>query len=348
MTDQAFVTSETSGGPGRKQGLRRTLGSVASIAIVFSSAGVSAGVYALFGFSLASSGPAFIWGWVLVGLGTCTLCLVWAELASHYPLAGVMYQWPRQLGTRAGGWWAGWMYLFAFLYTLCSIYLIAPTIVLPLFGWTSTTASRVEVAVLALIIAAVVNALPIHSIGSLTTVGTLAELLLIFGITVAVLIGGAHQPISVLGNTNGTGTTFSAWLPGFLAGGVFIGLWVMESFEVGGTVGEETIDAPRVAPRAILTGWGASFIVGLFLIFSFIIAIPHLATINNSATPILDIISGSLAPWVSKLYLVLLILVTIIGTNVIFTMVSRQIYGMARVGLLPCAKQLQHDLPHDR
>ncbi len=339
MIDQTVETVQAPHASGGR-GLRRTLGAVASVAIAFSAAGVSAGIYSLFGFSLASSGPAFFWGWILVGLGTGLLCLVWAELASHYPLAGVMYQWPRKLGTRTGAWWAGWMYLFAFMYTLCSIYLILPAIVLPLLGFASTTASRVEVAVIGLVIAAVVNVMPIHSIGKLTTIATVAELVLIFGITLATLIAGAHQNVSVLVNTNGTGATFGAWLPGFLAGGVFIGLWVMESFEVGGTVGEETIDAPRRAPRAILTGWGASFVVGLFMLFAFLIAIPHLGAITNSSTPVLDIVNGALATWVGKLYLALLLLVTVVGANVVFTMVSRQIYGMSRVGLMPFANQL--------
>jgi amino acid transporter len=223
---------------------------------------------------------------------------------------------------------------------LCGIYFILPSVLLPLFGIESTTGTRVGISLIALAVAAGVNVLSIHRLGSLTVIATVAELVVIFGITVATLIGGAHQSVSVLVDTNGTGSTFGAWLPGFLGGGVFIGLWVMQSFEVGGTIGEETIDAPRQAPRAILSGWGASFVVGLFMIVSLLIAIPDLGRITQSEQPVLDIVNGALAPWVGKLYLALLALVIILGANVIFTLVSRQIYGMARAGLMPLSEQL--------
>lgn len=327
------------------RGLHRTLGAVSSIAIAFSAAGVSAGVYSLFGFSLAMSGGAFIWGWLLVGLGTFFLCLIWAELASHYPLAGVMYQWPRRLTNRGVAWGIGWLYLFAMMYVLCGVYFILPAVLLPLFEIESTTAARLIVAGVALVVAAGVNVLQIERFGKLTVLATIAELVLIFGITLATLVGGAHQSLSVFTEGAEPGQSFSAWLPGFVGGGVFIGLWVMQSFEVGGTIGEETKEAHRQAPRSILSGWGASFVVGLFMIFSLVIAIPDMATIGESESPVLTIVESALAGWVGKLYLALLAVVIIVGANVVFTMVTRQMYGMARARMLPFSKQLMRTHP---
>ncbi|WP_328591582.1 hypothetical protein [Aeromicrobium chenweiae] len=101
------------------------------MAVAFSAGGVSAGVYSLFGFSLGSAGPAFLWGWVLVGLGTFLLCIMWSELSSHYPLAGVMYEWPRKISSAAASWWVGWVYLFAMMFQLAGIYFILPAVMFP-------------------------------------------------------------------------------------------------------------------------------------------------------------------------------------------------------------------------
>ena len=40
--------------------------------------------------------------------------------------------------------------------------------------------------------------------------------------------------------------------PLFIGAGVFNALWVLYTFENGGTLGEETVDAERNAPRAVI------------------------------------------------------------------------------------------------
>lgn len=339
------VPQGSSTGTSDGQGLRRTLGTVASIAIAFSAGGVSAGIYSLFGFSLTTAGPAFVWGWVMVGVGTFLLCLMWSELASHYPLAGVMYEWPRKIGGAVSSWWVGWVYLFAMMFQLAGIYFILPAVILPLLGVEGTTGARLGVALVALVIAAIANVAAIEKVGRLVVIATIAELILIFGITLAVLVLGREQSPSVLLDPAVPGQSFGAWVPAFLGGGVFIGLWVLQSFEAGGAIGEETIDAPRRAPRAIMVGWAGSFVVGLFTIVAFLLAIPDVATIGASANPVVDIIGDALAGWVAKIYLALLAMVILLGANVVFTLVSRQMYGMARAGLLPFSRQLTRTHP---
>ena len=343
--DEHVMSAESSSDVPSEPGLRRTLGTVTSIAIAFSAGGVSAGIYSLFGFSLATAGPAFLWGWVMVGIGTFLLCLMWSELASHYPLAGVMYEWPRKISGAASSWWVGWVYLFAMMFQLAGIYFILPAVVFPLLGVEGSTGGRLGIALVALVIAAIANIAAIEKVGRLVVIATVAELVLIFGITLAVLVLGHEQSPSVLFDPAVPGQSFSSWLPAFLGGGVFIGLWVLQSFEAGGAIGEETIDAPRRAPRAILVGWAGSFFVGLFTIVAFLLAVPDFATIGSSANPVVDIIDGSLAGWVGKVYLALLAMVILLGANVVFTLVSRQMYGMARAGLLPFSAQLTRTHP---
>ena len=77
---------------GIKPELRRTLGFLSNFAIAFSFISVSTGSYGNFGVGLSQAGPAFFWSWPIVIIGQFIVALVFAELASHFPVAGSIYQ----------------------------------------------------------------------------------------------------------------------------------------------------------------------------------------------------------------------------------------------------------------
>src|SRR5207302_11213763 len=76
---------------GYRQELQRTLGLFSNFAVAFSYISVSTGTFALF-FLIGTGGPAFFWSWPLVAAGHFLVALSFAELASHYPIAGSIYQ----------------------------------------------------------------------------------------------------------------------------------------------------------------------------------------------------------------------------------------------------------------
>ena len=86
---------------GIKPELRRTLGFLSNFAIAFSFISVSTGTYGNFGVGLGQAGPAFFWSWPIVIIGQFIVALVFAELASHFPVAGSIYQWSKRLSNRA-------------------------------------------------------------------------------------------------------------------------------------------------------------------------------------------------------------------------------------------------------
>src|SRR3954453_4550282 len=96
---------------GRDARLKRKLSGFSTGAMTYACVGATAGIFSLFAFSLSSSGPAFFWGWIVVSFSLLMMYLVYAELASHYPYAGSLHQWPMRLAGRRTGWWIGWMYL---------------------------------------------------------------------------------------------------------------------------------------------------------------------------------------------------------------------------------------------
>jgi amino acid transporter len=319
--------------------LRQRLTLRSNAALVFASVGATAGLYSLFSFSLGTSGPSFIWGWVLTGVGVASLCCLWAELAAHYPLAGAFYHWGTAVAGSRVGWWIGWIYLGAQIAVLTAWYFVLPVAVAPLFGVTLSTGGLAAIALGALLIAAIVNAFGIEFLGRVTVIGVAAEIFIVFVLTSLVIAFGAHQPVSVY--VHGPGVPgFGNWVYALLGGGIFVSLWVQYTFENAGLVGEETKGGPQVAPKAIFLALAGTLLMGLYFLAGMIIAIPNVKAAMASATPLEDIINGALPHWFSKLYLVLICEVTFLGANAFFTGVSRQMYGMAREGQLPFSRIL--------
>src|ERR1700674_5263945 len=77
---------------GYKQELRRVLGVYSSFAVAFSYISPSTGIFTLFLLSISLSGPAFFWSWRIVVVGQVLVALNFAEVSSHFPVAGSVYQ----------------------------------------------------------------------------------------------------------------------------------------------------------------------------------------------------------------------------------------------------------------
>src|SRR5690349_19047463 len=206
-------------------GLRRGITGLANGAITYACAGITAGIFSLFAFSLDASGPAFFWGWLLVGLSVGLACLVYAELASHYPFAASIYHWPLQLMGRRAGWWVGWMYLGAMLSLVGAYTVVMPSVLGPLFDFTPSRSQIILIGLALLVIALVMNLVDIHVLGRLTVIGVVAELLVLFVLSVLVFLFGPHRSPGILFDGGGTGGNAHTWVSGFLGGGIFVGLW---------------------------------------------------------------------------------------------------------------------------
>src|SRR5258708_2935590 len=114
---------------GYKQELRRTLGFLSNFAVAFSYISVSTGTFSLFYLGLAAGGPALFWTWPIVAIGQFIIALNFAELSSHFPIAGSIYQWSKRLAGPSLGWFTGWIYFFAGVLTVTAV---AFTIAVPL------------------------------------------------------------------------------------------------------------------------------------------------------------------------------------------------------------------------
>ena len=121
MSDQAARDSADLEQFGYKQELKRGLGTFSSFAVAFSYISPSTGIFTLFYLGMAAMGSWLFWTWPVVALFQFFVALNFAEVSSHYPVAGSVFQWTKYLANRTYSWFTGWIYLFAGIITIATV-----------------------------------------------------------------------------------------------------------------------------------------------------------------------------------------------------------------------------------
>ena len=238
--------------------LTRALTALTNGALTFAGVGVFAGLFSLYGFAVSGVGGAEFWGWPLVAISVGSMVLVIAELASKYPFAGSMYQWPTILAGKRVGWWMGWVYMGALFPLMTAYYASLPTLLHPLFDLAPSFTTDEIIIIVAAVIAVLWNIVRISVLGRIAQWAMILELSVVIVVCLLTFIlGGKHfgnltQTATVTTNSAGDATvqtlhSLGSVIPLFIGAGVFNALWVLYTFENGGTLGEET---PGATPRA--------------------------------------------------------------------------------------------------
>src|SRR6201982_2065093 len=101
--------------------LNRVLGLFANFAVAFTYLSPMVGIYSLFLLGVGTGGPAYLWLTIIPVIGMLFVALVFGELASHYPVAGALYQYSKfSVGPKCG-WFVGWFYGIALLVTVAAV-----------------------------------------------------------------------------------------------------------------------------------------------------------------------------------------------------------------------------------
>lgn len=277
---------------GIKPELRRTLGFLSNFAIAFAFISVSTGTFGNYGVGIALSGPAFYWTWFIVIGGQLLVALVFAELASHYPVAGSVYQWSKRLSHRTLGWFTGWFYFWAQVVTVSAVAVIVAFVVDALHGSLVGTTGDTPflntaspggftsmftfIAIGTLIITTLINAYGVRLLSILNNIGVATEILGMFVFAIILLLFANVQPASVLTSFQGAEAAQNGNIPATFALGFFMAAFVVFGFDTAGTFGEETLDASRQAPRGVLSSILISGLVGAIFIPAVILATPDI------------------------------------------------------------------------
>lgn len=230
----------------------------------------------LFALGLTTIGGVFIWSWPIVAIGQFAIALGFAELASHYPVAGSVFQWTKYLAGKTYSWFAGWIYLFAGILTVTAVCVTLPLALIPAFnlmGWNiaNTLHNQRWIAIITLVIITVLNVFGVKLVAIVNNTGVLFEILGMVVFAFVLALFHHHQSVAVIFHTGGTNLTTGTFLVA-----MFMSLFVIYGFDTAGTLAEETRDPRREAPRAILASIAGAFVIGGIFLFCMLLGIRDL------------------------------------------------------------------------
>src|SRR3982751_4714453 len=326
---------------GYKQELRRTLGVFSSFAVAFSYISPSTGIFTLFALGLTTIGGVFIWSWPIVAIGQLMVALGWAELSSHYPVAGSVFQWTKYLAGKTYSWFAGWIYLFAGILTVASVCATLPIALIPAFnnmGWNleATSNNQRLIAVITLVAITVMNIFGVRLVAIVNNTGVLFEILGMVVFAFVIALFHHHQSAGVIFHTGGTSLATGTFLVA-----MFMSLYVIYGFDTASTLAEETKDPRRAAPKAVIGSVIGAFVVGGIFLYAMLLGIPNMKTAIKDGWGPAQIIDANFGNAFSTVFLLTVAAAIFVCCLAIMTATIRLCFGMARDDALPGAAFLR-------
>jgi urea carboxylase system permease len=330
---------------GYKQELKRSLGLFSSFAVAFSYISPTTGIFALFALGLSTIGGVFFWSWPIVAAGQFLIALTFAEVASHIPVAGSVFQWAKYLSGKTHAWFTGWIYLFAGILTITSVAVTLPLALIPALngmGWDLADSRRNQrlMALVFIVSVTLLNAYGVRLVALINNTGVVLEIL---GMVVFAFIMAAfhhHQSAAVIVHSGGTKVNGSTFL---LA--MFMSLFVIYGFDTAATLAEETKNPRREAPRAILYSVVGAFVIGGIFLWATLIALPNLKDGVAKGLGPADVIGANFSNAFATTYLVVVSLAIFICLLSIQANVMRLCFGMSRDDRLPASRWMSRVSP---
>jgi amino acid transporter len=352
QSDQAARDSADLERFGYKQELKRELGTFSSFAVAFSYISPSTGIFTLFFLGISALGARMFWTWPVVAVFQFVVALNFAEVTSHFPLAGSVFQWTKFLAGRGYAWITGWFYIFAGILTVASVCATLPIALIPalnnMFGWHLNdalgSADQKVVALITLFLITVLNIYGVKLVAIVNNTGVVFEILgmVVFALFLAIVHG--HNGIGVIFHASQAGNYSKFPSPttlSFFLVGMFMSLYVIYGFDTASTLAEETRDPRREAPKAVLASVIGAFVIGAIFLWGVLIAAPGIAGYSKSLAAFPQTIIGdTMTQAGTTLYLLVVSAAIFVCCMSILTSTIRLAFGMARDNQLPFSKSL--------
>ena len=332
---------------GYSQELKRSLGLFSSFAVAFSYISPSTGIFTLFALGLTTLGGVFIWTWPVVALGQFIVALNFAEVSSHYPVAGSVFQWTKFLANRTYSWFTGWIYLFAGILTVTAVVATLPLALIPALnglGWHSLNAASLNtnlvIALITLVVITVLNIYGVKLVSIINNTGVVFEILGMFVFALILMAFHDHQGFNVVFKSAGLHVTGSTFLVA-----MFMSLFVIYGFDTASTLAEETRDPRRAAPKAVLYSIIGAFIIGGVFLLGTLISIPNLGTAVKNGWGPAQIIEANFSAPFATIYLLVVSAAIFVCCLSIMAATIRLCFGMSRDNQLPLSGLLSRVAP---
>ena len=338
---------------GIKPELKRTLGFLSVFAVAFSYISVSTGTFTNQAVAFGVGGVAIFWAWPLVILGQTFVALNFAELSSHFPVAGSIYQWSKRLSNRTLGWFTGWIYFWAGVITVTAVAATVPLVLSTIYPDQIKLADpspigsldmQSFIGLVVILSTTIINILGVRLLSIINNIGVAAEIIGMVFFALLLLFFANNQSPSVLFDSSLTaGLADGNYFAVFLVG-MFMALFVVYGFDTAGTFGEETVDAGRQAPRGVLSSIWLSGIVGAIFLLAVTLSFKDIAAAIAEGQafgfPIATTIKENLTyaiggVTVGELYLVVILIAVYVCTLAIQGATVRLMFSMGRDRRLP-------------
>src|SRR4051795_5818319 len=261
---------------GYQQSLHRRLHFFSSFAAAFSYISPATGIFTLFILGVGTLGGAFIWTFPVVALGQFIIALNFAEVSSHFPVAGSVFQWTKRLSrSKRYAWFAGWIYLWAGALTVAAVVATLPLTLIPMLNEigidmnAASLGNQRAIAVITLVVITLLNIFGVRVVALINNTGVLFEILGLFVFAIILALFHDNQGVDVVFHTGGP--SFNA--ANFLVA-MFMGLFVIYGFDTASTLAEETNNPRREAPRAVLASIASAFVIGFVFLWAMLMAVP--------------------------------------------------------------------------
>lgn len=339
---------------GYKPELKRTLGNFHTFAAGVSYISILTGTFQLFFFGVSFGGPAYWWSWPMVFVGQLMVALCFCELAARYPVAGSVYNWSKKMGGPHVGWLGGWMMMTATMVTLAAVAL-AYQVTLPQiddafqFIGTGSGASRAENAVLLgsvlILFTTLVNAYGVKLMARINSAGVFIELIAAIALIILLAAHITRGPSTALTDTAGLGAGENLGYLGAFLTASLASAYVMYGFDTASSLGEESLDPARNAPRAILRALIASFVIGGLILLFALLAVPNLASKELSTRGLQFVVLDTLGSTIGEIVLWCVVIAITVCSLAVQAAGIRLMFAMARDNNLPAGSLLARVSP---
>jgi urea carboxylase system permease len=334
--------------------LKRSLGSFHTFAAGISYISILTGTFQLSYLGIGLGGPAYWWSWPMVFVGQLMVALCFAELAANFPVAGSIYNWSKRLSNPHVAWLAGWMMLVASIVSISATALAyqrtLPQID-PFFqfigdgkGTYDDATNAVILATVLIVFTTVVNAIGVKLMARINSTGVFIELIAAVLLIICLATVITRGP-GVVTETLGTGAGHSWGYAGAFLAAALASSYVMYGFDTAASLGEESLNPHKNAPRAVMRALIASFILGGLIILLGLMAAKNLNAPELKTEGLQFVLTDSLGPAVGRAFLIAIAIAITVCVLAVHTAAIRIAFAMARDNCLPAGSVLARVSP---
>lgn len=308
-----------------------------STMVAVSTTSVTTAIFTLFAFGIGTGGTGFIWTWAAGFVVMLLVTLAFAELGAEMPIAGAIYQWASRQGGATWGYLTGWLYGMAQTAILGTLGLAIAPIIGSLLNFTPTTLQSTVIALLVIVAVNTINLLGVQVVARLTTIGAIAELSVMIGLTLLLVgFGLGHQSVGVVVQSHGL-PSGSHFLPVALATMLF-GSWPYTGLEMPTDMAEETHDAAKAIPRAGILNIIVTFTIGMIFLLVVLWAAPgNIGSLASDSDPLRTIIVSAIGLAIYKIFAVFVVIAIVMSMVGNQALTARIIFSLARDQKFPAS-----------